>query len=789
VYPVRFSEVRLKDGVLHLEGPWFKGRLEGYSKEGHAFLRVLVYHRPEDEEKRSWGVEGLTPLPLSLEEGRVSAQGVALELRLDPFGLAFSGLQAPLLLAGALAPVGLPEEKLRDGQEENALKEMLDGLPLGAGYTLLFEEKEGRRYYGLGERTGFLDKRGRRWTNWATDDPHHHPNADPLYQAHPFLLIKEGEEAYGLFLDETWRTVFDLAFTDPRTGLVHTDGPTFDLYLIPGPRPIDVVRAYTALMGRAPLPPLWALGYHQCRWSYPDEGTVRSVAEGFWMREIPLEALWLDLDHMEGYKVFTHDPHRFPDLARLARDLEARGVRLVVIVNPGVKKEEGYPVYEEGALRGYFVRNRKDEELWGSVWPEPAVWPDFTQKEVRDWWGGLHRFYLEQGVSGIWNDMNEPAAFKVEGRPAPGKTLPATAKHQEKWHAEVHNLYGLLMSQATFEGLRRLAPEKRPFVLTRSGFAGIQKYAWVWTGDNSSCYEHLEMSLPMLLNLGLSGVPFVGADIGGFSGDADGELLCRWTWLGAFYPFMRNHSGKGSRRQEPWAFGEKWMRCVREAIRFRYRLLPYLYTLAEEAARTGLPLLRPLFLHWPEDPLAESVHDQALLGEALLLAPALRPGQTHRLVYLPEGLWHQVFTGEAHGPGFHAAPTPLEGIPLYQKAGTAIPLTEPLPHTGGALPWRRLLWQVALGKEIRGRLYEDEGDGYAPGLGHAVASLEAVLEGGFDPVDRRLFLRLKDPALALRSKVEARLLGVKTLRKASVPWRAAEDVILELGGGEAEVWI
>ncbi|MER3603438.1 MAG: hypothetical protein C4298_06550 [Thermus sp.] len=217
--------------------------------------------------------------------------------------------------------------------------------------------------------------------------------------------------------------------------------------------------------------------------------------------------------------------------------------------------------------------------------------------------------------------------------------------------------------------------------------------------------------------------------------------------------------------------------------------LPYLYTLAEEAARTGLPLLRPLFLHWPEDPLAESVHDQALLGEALLLAPALRPGQTHRLVYLPEGLWHQVFTGEAHGPGFHAAPTPLEGIPLYQKAGTAIPLTEPLPHTGGALPWRRLLWQVALGKEIRGRLYEDEGDGYAPGLGHAVASLEAVLEGGFDPVDRRLFLRLKDPALALRSKVEARLLGVKTLRKASVPWRAAEDVILELGGGEAEVWI
>lgn len=678
--------------------------------------------------------------------------------------------------------MGLPEEMVRLSQEGDALKEVLDGLPLGSGYGLLLAEEEGRRYYGLGERTGFLDKKGRRWTNWATDDPHHHPDTDPLYQAHPFLLAKEGERAWGLYLDETWRTVFDLAFTDPETSLVYTEGPTFDLYLIPGPAPLDVVRAYTALTGRAPLPPLWALGYHQCRWSYPDEKTVRKVAEGFWERDIPLEALWLDIDYMEGYKVFTHDPHRFPDLGRLAGDLRARGVKLVAIVDPGVKKEEGYPVYEEGRARGYFVRNRKDEELVGAVWPQPAVWPDFTREEVRDWWGGLHRFYLERGVAGIWNDMNEPAAFQVEGRPAPGKTLPSTAKHGDRWHAEVHNLYGLLMSRATFEGLRRLEPGRRPFVLTRSGFAGVQRYAWVWTGDNSSYYEHLEMSLPMLLNLGLSGVPFVGADIGGFSGDADGELLCRWTWLGAFYPFMRNHSGKGSRRQEPWAFGKRWERCIREAIRFRYRLLPHLYTLAEEASRTGLPLLRPLFLHHPQDPRAEAVHDQALLGEDLLLAPALRPGQTHRLVYLPQGVWYQAFTGEMYASGFHPAPTPLEGIPLYQRAGAAIPFTDPLPHTEGALPWRSLVWQVALGEEIRGRLYEDEGDGYAPGL-------EALLEGGFDPVSRRLYLRLKDPNLARRLRVEARLLGVRTLREATVPWRKEEDILLDLRAGEAEAWL
>jgi alpha-glucosidase len=782
MHEARFHSWHHHDTHLELEGTWVQASFHLLARGEERFWRLWVWQRLEDRTKRSWVLEGLEELPFSVVEEpgglRLEASGIPpLRLTLDPFDFRWEGLEAYALEGGRFRELGAAT---LTSSNETTWRELYDGLTLGVGLSLLWKETPQRRYYGLGERTGFLDKRGRVWTNWATDNPQHHPDADPLYQVHPFVIAAEGQEAWGLYLDESWRSVFDLAASEPERSLLHTDGPTLDLYLIPGPSPKEVVRRYTALVGRPPLPPLWALGYHQCRYSYTHQAEALAVAQEFRRRGLPLDALWLDIDYMEGYKVFTFSPGRFPDPSRLVRELGELGVRTVVIVDPGVKREGGYPVYEEGHQKGYFVRNLQDQELVGEVWPKEAVWPDFTQEEVRRWWGELHRSYTDLGVAGIWNDMNEPAAFSVEGvrPPFQNRTLPPTARHGGYTHAEVHNLYGLLMSRATYEGLQRLRPERRPFVLSRSGFSGIQRYAWIWTGDNHSYWEHLEASLPMLLNLGLSGVAFAGADIGGFSAESHGELLARWTWLGVFYPFMRNHSSRASRRQEPWSFGEPWLGVIREALRFRYRLLPYLYTLAQEAASEGLPLMRPLMLEWPEDPLTWHLHDQFLLGADLLVAPALRPKETHRLVYLPEGSWREFWEGkELQGPGHVVLPTPFERIPLVQRAGSALPLTEPAPHTTDAY-WEELVWQVALGEEIYGRLYEDEGEGAASGSW-------SELSGSYrEGVLRLRWLDRGHP----RQRVEALVRGVLPPREVRGSYRYVEGVLsLDLSGGEVEV--
>ncbi len=714
MYPVGFEEARVERGELWLTGPVFTARVQA---RGPAW-RILVFLRPEDAEKGSFAVTNEERRPLAFENGEVTAPGLPpLRLELDPFAFAFGFLRASGLFARELETWRGVERVTLDPLGVKNPTPVTEGLPLGGGYELWLEERPERRYFGLGERTGFLDKKGRRYTHWNTDDVDHEEGTDNLYQSQPFLLAAEDGRALGLVLDETWRTVFDLARSDPEKTTLVTPGPTFDLYLLPGPQPKDVTQKLAELTGRPPLPPLWALGYHQCRYSYPDEAAVRAVAAAFKRRGIPLSAIWLDIDHMDGYRVFTFHPERFPDPKGLAEELARDGVRLVAIVDPAVKKEAGYPVYQEGAAIRAYVEDPRGHEVVGEVWAKPAVWPDFTREGVRDWWAGLHRFYTERGVAGIWNDMNDPSVFAVEGvdgeLPGLGKTLPPGALHGKRTHLEVHNVYGQCMSRATYQGLRALAPDRRPFVLTRSGFLGIQRYAWVWTGDNKSYWSHLEMSVPMLLNLGLSGVAFAGADIGGFTEDADPELLLRWTWLGAFYPFMRNHSAKTSRRQEPYAFGEPWTGRIAEAIRFRYRLLPYVYALAEEASATGAPLMRPLFWHFPDEPEAYRVYDQFLFGPALLVAPVTRPGQATRTLYLPRGRWQDWWTGEVHeGPGWTSVPAPLERIPLFLREGFAVPLTEP------RVPERAVFEPLAFrvfGETAEGVLYEDEGDGYAPG--------------------------------------------------------------------------
>ena len=703
---IQFRDHTAGAAQLELQGASFSARITRLEGE---LWRLLIWHRPEDAHKRSWifNPPAVQPLSCAGQDRLELAGDFPLSLALRPFQFTAGPLRALALSSDfpqqrqvVLPPAGMRHPAL----------EASDGLPRGSGLTLSFELQPEDAFYGLGERTGFLNKRGRLWKNWTTDEFFHSPLADPLYQAHPFVLMQRAGVCWGLYLDESWFTSFDLGSSDPDSWSVHSAGPTLDLYLIPGPQPADVIARYTALTGRPQLPPLWALGVHQCRWGYPDQASVQTVAEQYSAHALPLEALWLDIDHLEGYRVFSFSSQRFPQAENLISTLAQRGLRTVVIVDPGVKCAPGYSVYEEGTALNAWIRDSQDQPLQGEVWPKPVVWPDFSRPEVQRWWGEAQQFYLRQGVAGLWIDMNEPSAFNWKD-----KTLPLEARQGAHSHAELHNLYGYQMAQATWEGLRRHQPERRPFVLTRSGFAGVQKYAWVWTGDNSSSWEQLEQSLPMLLNLGLSGVGLCGADIGGFSGDVSPELLVRWSWLGVFYPFMRNHAGKGSRRQEPWQFGEPWLSQIRAALEFRYQLLPYLYTLAYQHGQDGLPLLRPLWLDFPQDPACAALCDQALLGSDLLLAPALRPGQQQRAVYLPDGQWFDFWSGVCHaGSQWILTPTPAGCIPLFQRAGSALPLRSGRTPCADA-HWPDLIWQVAPAPDFRGEVWSDAGDGFSAG--------------------------------------------------------------------------
>jgi alpha-glucosidase len=503
-----------------------------------------------------------------------------------------------------------------------------------------------------------------------------------------------------------------------------------------------VLAQYTELTGRISLPPLWALGNQQSKWGYMDAHQVRAIARGFRERDIPCDVIHLDIDHMDGYRVFTFDETRFPDPARFVAELEEDGFKIVCITDPGVKVDEDYGVYTSGRDRDLYCKTKRGSEYRNVVWPGLCAFPDFTNPEAREWWGDQQAPLVEAGVAGVWCDMDEPALFVPEQ-----STMPDDVVHpggsEARYHKDVHNLYGSLMARAAREGLQRLRPDRRPFVITRAGYAGLQREALQWTGDNSSWWEHLWMSMPQLQNLGLSGVSFCGVDIGGFFGDCNGELLARWTEFGIFQPFCRNHSQKGTVPQEPWAFGEPWESICREMLQLRMRLLPYLYGLFDEAARTGAPILRPLLFEYPDDPVTYTADDEFLCGDALLVAPITRPGIEHRHVYLPEGTWFQWWTGERiDGPAHVLAHAPLGRPAVYARANAAIPMWPVIQHTG-ARP-EELTLRVFPGDEpVTRTLYEDGGDGYGPYLRRTVTCDGRTVtlgppEGDFPPSPVRL---------------------------------------------------
>lgn len=529
-------------------------------------------------------------------------------------------------------------------------------------------------FYGLGDKMGYLNKRGYEYMNWNTDNPAPHlDNFRTLYKAIPFFITLKKEVVFGIFFDNTFRTYFDMGKESDDYYWFGSDQGNLDYYFIGGKNMKDVIRGYTGLTGTAPMPQLWTLGYHQSRWGYKCEADYRDIAEKMRENQIPCDALYMDIDYMERYKVFTVNKERFPDMKKLADDLLETGMHLVTIIDPGVKIEEGYEIYERGIEEGYFAKNTDGSVYENAVWPGDAVYPDFGQKAVRDWWGDNHSVLMDAGISGIWNDMNEPASFKG-GLP---DDVVFMDEERKSCHGEMHNVYGHNMARATYEGLKRLTG-KRPFVITRACYSGSQKYTIGWTGDNHSIWPHLQMAIPQLCSLGLSGMPYVGTDIGGFGSNVTKELLCRWIEMGCFSPFCRNHASVGTRAQEPWAFDEETLGIYRKYLKLRYELLPYFYDLCRVEEQEGFPLMRPMVLNYEKDAETRNLNGQFMLGDNILAAPVTEQGMTQKLVYFPQGEWYDYWSGKKFsGGGYQICHAALDECPVYVKAGSILPKSLP----------------------------------------------------------------------------------------------------------------
>ena len=565
----------------------------------------------------------------------------------------------------------------------------------------------GEHVYGLGEKAFPLDRRGRRYEMWNVDPQSYPPGAEPLYLNIPFYTALHEGRAYGVFYDNSYRAWSDAGLGKPDESIYWAEDGELRYYFFYGPVFSTVLERYTELTGRMRLPPLWALGYQQSRWSYYPEARVREIAALFRKHRIPCDVIHLDIHYMDGYRCFTWDPRRFPDPPTLLKDLHAQGFRVVSMIDCGIKADRKYHVCAEGLAQLMFCTYPDGKPAGGPVWPGECHFPDFTNPRVRAWWGQLYAPLLDAGVDGFWNDMNEPTVIGPGG-----KTLAGCVRHdwegQGTDHRQAHNVYGMQMARASVEGLQRLRPHERPFVFTRSGWAGVQRYATSWTADNQSTWEHLKLSMAMVMSLGLSGLAFTGPDIGGFEGNSQGELLVRWTQMGAFLPFFRNHTALVSANQEPWAFGEPYTSLNRSAIELRYRLLPYLYTAVWQCSQTGIPVARPLVMAYPDDPTTPSLDDEFLCGDALLVAPVCEAGATSRQVYLPAGEWYDFWTDERHsGPATIDVDAPLERIPLFVRAGSVLPSWPVMQHIGEKR-LDRLILQAYAG-EGKSWLYEDDG--------------------------------------------------------------------------------
>lgn len=576
--------------------------------------------------------------------------------------------------------------------------------------------------FGLGQKTGRLNRRGRTFSLWNTDvlgcAEQGHASADPgstafdpYYISIPIYchLHRASATIAGFFLDNTYRAQFDFSLSDQYR--IHFFGGHYLEYVLAGPSLRTILEGLSWLTGQMPRPPVWALGHHQCRWHAYTNRSLLDLAKQYRTRAIPCDALWLDIDHMDNYRVFTWDNARFPTPSETVSRLKADGFQVVTIVDPGVKIESGYAVYDQGRSGNHFCKTEGGATYTGQVWPGRSAFPDFLRAPTRRWWAQLLAEQIAaSGIAGIWNDMNEPATGAID-------PMPMRFDEGRQPHLRHHNQYALLMAMATADGWQEARPNHRPFVLSRAGCAGIQRYSANWLGDNFSRWDHLWMSMPMSMGLGLSGQPFVGADVGGFAGNCFPELLVRWYQCAAFTPFFRNHSATGTAEQYPWSFGSAVESLCRRAIAMRYRLMPYIYSAFVEASERGLPIQRPLIVDFQADTAVLEVDDAYLFGEHLLIAPVYAPGQRHRTIYLPQGTWHDWYTGEAfHGPQVVKAAAPIHYIPMFARGGSVIATWPAAPLTTAGYRPHCIDLHIFLPDETIERctvLYEDDGTSFA----------------------------------------------------------------------------
>ena len=583
------------------------------------------------------------------------------------------------------------------------------------GYVVMMSRviQPHEHFYGLGDIPGHKNLRGQRRMLWGSDVYGYNSETNPLYKNIPFFIGLHHQRPYGIFFDNSFRSIFDFGNERPSVSSFWAQGGEMDFYFMGGESTAQVVEQYSHLTGRAELPPLWALGFHQCKWSYKSQDEVMTIAEEFRSREIPCDAIYVDIDYMDGFRCFTwnHSQDAYPDPKRMTTGLEAMGIKTVAIIDPGIKIDPSYSIYQSGIENDVFCRRMDGPLFRGNVWPGPCHFPDFTSERVRNWWSDLFPPFIEQsGLAGIWTDMNEPAVFNEE------KTFPRDVRHDYDGHPcshrKAHNVYGMQMSRATQEGLKRALPDKRPFVITRSAFAGNQRYSSAWTGDIQSTWEHLKIGNIQCQRLALSGFSFVGTDIGGFSGRSDGELFVRWLQMGILHPFCRVHSSGDENDQEPWSFGEPYTSIAKKFIELRYRILPYLYTVFEEHTRTGAPILRSLIYLDDHDPECHDRAEEFSLGKGLITCPISKPGATGRWMYLPKGEWFDFWTDKTFRGGAELwVNVPLDSTPLFVRGGTVLPLSGVRQNSTVPLKFMELHLYPTEGV-AEGSLYEDQGDGY-----------------------------------------------------------------------------
>ena len=588
-----------------------------------------------------------------------------------------------------------------------------------------------KQFYGLGDKPCSFNLRGQALENWNTDAFGFGRETDPLYRSIPFYYALNEGKAYGIFLDNTYRTRFSFDRKDNGVSSFEAKGGEMNYYFIYGPELVDVAKKYTDLTGTPEMPPRWALGYHQCRWSYHPESRVYEIADHFRKHQIPCDAIYLDIDYMNEYRCFTWNKDRFPNPKEMIENLKEQGFKTVVMIDPGIKVDDEYWVYKEGIEKGVYCRRDDGRLMKGPVWPPECVFPDYTNPDVRKWWGDLYRGLMSvNGVDGVWNDMNEPAVFEVES-----KTFPLTVRHNYDGnncsHKKAHNIYGMQMSRATYDGLKKINPEKRPFVITRATYSGGQRYASAWTGDNVASWEHLHIANVQAQRMNISGFSFIGSDIGGFAENPNGELITRWLQLGIFHPFYRMHSMgynldggapiddeqvEANRKkgiilnQEPWEYDEPFTSLNRKAIELRYQLLPYLYTAFWRYTKSGEPILQPLVFADQEDENTFNREEEFLFGRQILVSPVSEEGATEKETYLTKGTWYNYWTDEVYEGGQTVTvDAPLAQIPMFIRAGAVIPFYPVIQHTGEQVDLITLHVYFKEGR-AKSTFYEDKGE-------------------------------------------------------------------------------